>query len=145
MCVCLKMEVYKMIHSVSSVSFRAAEGTLDPEAAARKARLAEAGRYALPMQPVKPKKKHKFLSAVAKLIGAAVVVAGALYAGKRFDVFTKMAAKEGKVVKFLGEKLGVAAEFVDTKIVGGCKNLYEAAKARLASMKKPATPDAPAV
>ena len=135
-----------MIHSVSPVSFKAAEGmALDSEMAARRARLAEAGKYALPTQPVKPKKKHKFLKALAWIVGTAVVVAGALYAGKRFDWFGKMAAKDGKVVKFLGEKLGKAAEFVDTKIVGGCKNLYEAAKTKIASWKKPAAPDAPAV
>ena len=127
-----------MIHSVSPVSFRSAGADLDPEMAARRARLAEAGKYAMPEQPVKPKKNHKFLKALAWIVGTAAVVATVLGVCHNKGVFKGWVEKASKEpVKKVCEGLETAGKWVSEK-AGSCKEYI----VNLLSKKKEAVADA---
>lgn len=100
-----------MISSVSSVSFKA-NAPVDP--------ISRPGAYAKPNSvpaDSAPKKKGKFLKALAATVAAAVVVAGGLvYGAKTGKLKTVENLADAKLLEKVGHYLSVAGKAIDEKV-----------------------------
>ena len=115
-----------MISSVSPVSFRAGAVKTPQE------RLNDPGRYSpLPANDVAPKKKGGFGKTLLKLAGAVVVIGGALWAGKHYNWFSKLAEKDNAILQKAGEYLEIAGKWVDEKVVQNCARLVDSIKSNI--------------
>lgn len=120
-----------MINSVSPVSFKS--GTVKSP----QERLSDPGRYSpLPENNSVPKKKGGLGKALLKLAAAVVVIGGALWAGKHYNWFSKLAEKDNAILRKAGEYLETAGKWVDEEIVQNCSKLIGTVKARFLKVEK---------
>ncbi len=107
-----------MISSVSAVNFKGSAPVSAQD------RINAPGKFTKPeVQAPKPeeapKKKNKFLKALAGVVAAAIVVGGALLLGVKkggLKVLDETALKEAKFMKKVGHYLAKAGDWVDTKV-----------------------------